>query len=121
MAWCLFSDWSIKILYAVCMHMIGDVMKIWVHKWKVSCVYCWCSVAVGCLSALLQVRTSWICVKICHWLKHPSCNTHTYQQYSNAQCVRFEVLTAVLLKVKIFWDVTQFHGVNSSPRFQGGH
>jgi hypothetical protein len=66
MVWCIFSDWSVKILYEVCMHVIGDVKKIWVHKWKVSCMYCWCNVAVGCVSAVLEVRTSWIFIKICH-------------------------------------------------------
>jgi hypothetical protein len=48
----------LKILYAVCMHVVGDVKKILVHGWKVSCMYRWYSIAVGCVRAVLQVRTS---------------------------------------------------------------
>jgi len=32
---------------------------------------------------------------------------------------RFSVLTAVLLKIKFFWDVMPFRLVNSDARFEG--
>ena len=47
MVWYIFSDWSVKILYAVFMHMIEDDKKIWVHEWDVVCIYCWCSHCSG--------------------------------------------------------------------------
>jgi len=85
----------------------------------------------GFVRVLLEQRCSWLCecsvtsentVNLCldlPLIEHPSCSTHSYWQCNKAQCMRFEVLTAVLLEVEIFWDVTQFHWVNSSPRFQG--
>jgi len=41
--------------------------------------------------------------------------------FRNTLILGFEVLTTMVLKMKIFWNVTQYHWASSFPRFSKGH
>ena len=46
-------------------------------------------------------------------------NTSRERMLTKVEYLRSEVLTAVLLTIQVFWDVTSCHWVNKSPRFEG--